>query len=257
MLALGWEGAICIVMPLPILLAMGTLGGVIAGLALLQRQRARAAPAVVALALLPFLVGPIEPRLPAPVEERIVENEVVLAADATTVWRHIVRVAAIQPQEQRQTFFHRIGIPQPREATLDHEGLGGVREASCHGGILFRETIDAWQPERTLGFGIRVVPESIQDGVLDEHVRVGGAYFDVLYGRFEIEPLGPQLVRLHLSSRHRLTTRLNAYAGLWSSAVMHDLQFSICQVIKRRCEAAVAPPAARASTPDRATIPGL
>jgi hypothetical protein len=58
----------------------------------------------------------------------------------------------------------------------------------------------------------------------------------VLQGEYHIEPIGGHRAVLHLSSRHRLSTRFNAYAGLWSDAIMRDIQQSILLVIKHRSE---------------------
>jgi hypothetical protein len=41
---------------------------------------------------------------------------------------------------------------------------------------------------------------------------------------------------LRLVSRHRLSTDFNWYARLWSDAVMRDVQKSILQVVRKRCE---------------------
>lgn len=238
--ALAWEGAICLVMAAPLLFGMASLGGVVAGLVLLVRRRhVEARRATLGLALLPFLLGPIEARLPQPDALRDVRTSVVIEADPATVWNQVVRVPPIRADEQHASFFHAIGIPRPDEATLDRDGVGGVRQASFQGGIRFHERVAEWEPERRLGFTIAVVPGSIAPYVLDEHVRVGGEHFDVLYGRFQLEPLSARRTRLVLSSRHRLTTRFNAYAGVWSDAVMRDLQTSICDVIQRRSEAAL------------------
>lgn len=235
---LAWEGAICLVMVAPIVFALALLGGVATGLILRwRRSRADARRAALGLALAPFLYAPVETRLAQPDTLREVETSVLIEADAATVWSQLVRVPAIQPAEQQPSFFHFIGIPRPDAATLEGEGPGALRVASFHGGIRFLERVDEWRPGQALGFSIAVLPGSVAPYVLDEHVQVGGEHFDVLYGRFVLEPLGPRRVRLRLSSRHRLTTRFNAYAGLWSDAVMRDLQAGICAVIERRSEA--------------------
>jgi len=234
--AVAWEGLICIVMAAPVFLAMGSVGGLLTGLLLGWRKPGAASPVVTGLAILPLVVFPLEQRMPLPDEERTVSTTVLIDAGPETVWRQIVRVPEIEDHERPASFFHRIGIPAPREATLDREGVGGLREASFRGGLRFHETITEWDPERTLGFSIRVAPESVSEAVLDPHVRVGSAQFDVLYGRFRIEPAGEGRVRLHLLSRHRLSTLFNGYAGLWTDAVMRDVQAGISEVVRRRCE---------------------
>jgi hypothetical protein len=72
--------------------------------------------------------------------------------------------------------------------------------------------------------------------VTDQHVTIGGEYFDVLIGTYELEPV-PEGVRLVLKSAHRLSTRFNFYSGLWSDAVMQSIQQNILEVLAKRCEA--------------------
>jgi len=111
-----------------------------------------------------------------------------------------------------------------------------VRHATFERGVLFVETITVWEPERALAFAIRADP--VPPETLDQHVTVGGPYFDVLEGRYRIEPIAPGRVRLHLASRHRLSTHFNFYSGLWTDAIMRQTQVYILDVIRRRAEAA-------------------
>lgn len=104
------------------------------------------------------------------------------------------------------------------------------------GGLFFIETVDQWEPQHRLAFTIAAQTDQIPATTLDEHVRVGGPYFDVLRGEYRLEPLGNGVTRLHLSSRHRISTDFNWYAHLWTDAIMSDLQTRILHVIKQRCE---------------------
>lgn len=241
-LALAWEGIICIVLASPIFFGMAIAGGAATGLVLwlIEHDKVRTsatAGTIVPALFLPFVLAPVESRVPPPDALREVTTSVAIDADARTVWRHIIRVPSIARSEQPWSFFHRIGVPRPLEAALSEEGIGGLRAARFEGGITFAETVTEWNPGEGFAFRIRVDPESIGPDVLDRHVKVGGEYFDVLHGRFRIEPAGGGVV-LHLSSRHRLSTRFNAYAGLWTDAIMRDIQRTICVVVKRRSEAA-------------------
>lgn len=239
-LLLAWEGAICIVMAAPIVLGMAFLGGLLVGvLATVRGRRGAPPPAIAGCVLLPFIFAPLEARLPRPQGLRVVTTEIDIAASPEAVWSQVVRVPRIGEREQRNGFFQSIGIPRPLEARLSAEGVGGLREATFEGGLRFEERVTEWEPARRIGFTIRVDPSSYTSALLDEHVRVGGATFDVVFGRFELlaRPGGTHLV---LQSRHRLSTTLNAYAGLWTDAVMRDIQQNICEVIRSRSEARAA-----------------
>jgi Polyketide cyclase / dehydrase and lipid transport len=242
-LLLAWEGWICIFLWLPLFLTLSLAGGVLAALAgiLVRRWRGRAGLALT-IALLPLVVAPIEHRLPAPVEIRTIETSIDVRASPATVWRHIARVERFEPGEHHFAWVHAIGFLRPVEATLSREGVGGVRHASFEGGVVFVETITDWQPDRRLAFSIAADPASIPARTLDEHVTVGGEFFDVLDGTYEIEPLagdgGDGGVRLHLTSRHRVSTRFNFYARWWTDFILADTQRYILTVLRQRCERA-------------------
>ncbi|MBF5042044.1 MULTISPECIES: hypothetical protein [Myxococcaceae] len=219
-------------------MVLASLGGALAGLVgHLQRKRgASTGRYTVAVLLLPFLMAPLESQVAASRQLREVDTAIDIEAPPAVVWQHIIRVRAFQPEEHRPALSHLIGFPRPVEATLSHEGVGGVRHASFERGVVFVETVTTWVPERELAFSIRADPSTIPPTALDAHVTVGGPYFDVLDGRYRIEPLGARRVRLHLSSTHRLSTHFNPYSGAWTDFVMRDVQRYILAILKDRCE---------------------
>jgi hypothetical protein len=235
-LAIGVEGLICVVMMTPVFLLMALLGGMLAWTIRKVRNRRLRSTALLTMLLLPYVAGPLEQQIPQVQSRRIVENRIRIRADEQTVWKQIIRVPAIRPEEYRTTFIHRIGFPRPIEATLSHEGVGGVREASFERGVLFRETVTEWVPQRRLSFTIAV--DSIPTKTLDQHVTVGGEYFDVLDGTYEIVPIAPGQVELRLWSTHRLSTHFNAYSALWTDFVMRQIQGNILEVVRDRAEQA-------------------
>ncbi len=227
-----WEGIICLVMFLPIAALAGMLGGLTGGYC----ARHFGKTPLVCIALLPFVTAPLEQRLGPRWEIRDVHTAIDIQASPEVVWDHIKRVALIQPHEQQFSWTQAIGFPRPLEATLSHEGVGAIRHATFAGGVLFIETVTHWQPLRHLAFTIRADTASIPPGTLDSHVTIGGPYFDTLSGDYRLEPLPGGRVRLHLSSRHRLSTTFNFYGSLWTDAVMRDVQNNILHVIQNRCE---------------------
>lgn len=236
-LAVGVEGLICVVMMAPIFIVMALLGGALAALVAWIGSRRMRATALFSVLLLPYAAGPVEGRIPQAQSERVVQNRVRIRAGAADVWAQIIRVPPIQPREYGTSFIHRIGFPRPIEATLSHEGVGGVRQASFERGVLFRERVIVWEPLRRLTFTIAA--DSIPTKTLDQHVTVGGEYFDVLDGTYEIVPVAPGETELVLSSTHRLSTHFNPYAGLWTDLVMRQIQGNILEVVRGRAERAV------------------
>jgi hypothetical protein len=233
-----WEGLICAVMFLPVGLLLASCGGLAAGVTArcVSSHKAKNITLGCILAL-PLLVTPWERPVFMRDEVRHVETTISIHAPADVVWRNIERVREIHTSELPISWSHRIGFPSPVEATLSSEGVGGIRHASFDGGVLFIETVDTWEPNHRLAFSIHAQTDQIPKTTLDDHVRVGGQYFDVLRGEYMIEAMPDGVVRLHLSSDHRLSTDFNWYARLWTDATMRDIQNTILQVIRNRCEA--------------------
>jgi len=234
------EGMICVIILFPLFLGLGPIGVMFYDVFAKPSTGSRDKTLVVsAFALMPFVAAPLENQLSTPHDFHRVENSVIIAAPATVVWQHIVRVAPIQAADLGHSFIDDIGFPRPVEATLTHEGVGGVRHATFERGIEFIETVDDWQPLQRLSFSIAPNTATILPTTFDEHVTVGGKFFDVLRGTYELRPAGPGRTQLVLYSQQRVSTNLNWYASLWTDFVMAEIQQRILMVLRRRCEASV------------------
>lgn len=236
-LALVWEGLICVVLLLPLILILSSIGGLIAGICLkIFKSKRDRSYCIAIVALLPFVVSPIEHLRSAALEVRTVQTQIKIHADAQTVWNQIRSVPLISEKEQHFSFSHMIGFPRPLEAKLVGEGVGAVRFATFEKGVLFVETINEWDNPHRLSFSIRADTKDIPPSTFDEHVIVGGKYFDVLTGTYWIEDIGDGNVVLHLGSSQRLSTRFDFYSHFWTDYLMADLQNYILGIIKKRCE---------------------
>ena len=249
--AVKWEGAICLIFAGPIMFVSSTIGGLLARV--FSRRRIRSVPGQLSVFTIPLLVILVESQVAAPIQIRSVETDVLIRAPAAVVWNNIRSVPTISSSELPDNWVTHIGFPRPVAATLSHDGIGGVRLASFTGGLIFTETINQWEPESDLKFSIHANTNSIPPTTLDEHVTIGGAFFDVLNGEYRLEKR-PDGILLHLSSQERLSTHLNPYAGAWTDAVMRSIQNQILAVIRRRCEKGYTSPLAVAEpTHDVAT----
>lgn len=251
-MAAGWEGLICVAMALVPLLGLAILGALIVlavwgAHGLLVRRRARRAQlgtagephdgpgSAYSIALLPLLLAPLERGFDAPLDVRVVRTSIEIAAPPSVVWEEIVDVRAIEVRERRPALFTAIGFPHPVSARLDDRRVGGVREATFEGGVLFLERVTRFEPERALEFEIDAQEHLIPPTTLDPHVTIGGPFFDVLHGAYRIEARSGGVV-LHLASELRVSTRFNAYAGPWADLVMESIQSNILEIVRARCE---------------------
>ncbi len=228
---LGWEGAICIVMAAPVLFLMASIGGLFGSIRIFKSKGVASC-----WALLPFMLAPLESQLPLPQAVHTLETEIHIQVPRAAIWKQIESVPEISEQENTRDFFQRLGFPRPVSATLSHPGVGGIRTARFTGGVVFIETITAWQEGHTLSFAIAAQTDQIPATTLDAHLTIGGKFFDVLQGTFTIKALNEREAVLHLQSQYRLSTPFNLYAAWWSDTVMRSIQDNILQVIKGRCE---------------------
>jgi hypothetical protein len=233
-LATAVEGLICVVFWLPAYIALTAAGGV-AG-CLLVRVRKNRDAFLGLVFLMPYGVALVEHEIPAALDVRRVETQIDIDAPADLVWEQIVDVPVIEEDEHGFAWSHVIGFPRPVSARSSSRSLGALREARFERGVVFFERVTRYEPYSTLEFDITADDRSVPEGALDEHVTLGGPYFDVLHGAYRIEPLANGTTRLHLSSEHRLSTHFNSYAASWTDFVMRDTQNYILKIVARRAE---------------------
>ncbi len=228
------EALICVLMALPILLLMSSLGG-LTMCAFLRRRAGRGSGTMLGILLLaPYLVAPLEGQFALSDQWNTVETQIEIQADAATVWANLIAVPTIQPAERTASLlFDLLGAPRPLAATLNYAGVGGIRRGLFTGNLAFIETITHWEPERQIVWSIRADTSQVTQAPWGE---IGGRYFDVTAASYRVEPLGAGRVRLSLDSTHRLSTRLNGYGALWTRWGLSEFQQQVLQIIKTRSE---------------------
>jgi hypothetical protein len=232
-LLMGWEGIICALMAIPIFAIMSLIGGFI-GVTVFKRRKDKMLVSL--FVFLPFLIAPIENYFGLSDKIFYEQTEILINSSEDKVWQNITRVKRISDRENKVSLFQLMGFPRPIEAELDTVMVGGIRKAIFDRGLYFTETVTEMIPNRVLAFTIKADPNSTPPTALDEHVMVGGKYFDIMDGKYELEKISDVQIKLHLTSRFRLSTHFNFYSGLWSKLIMRDLQENILEIIKTRCE---------------------
>jgi hypothetical protein len=187
--------------------------------------------------LLPLALAVLETRFPPAGECREVHTETVVRARAETIWANVVRVAPIAPGEWAlYRVLALLGFPAPEQAVLSHDGVGGLRQGIFSGTVLFDEPVLAWEPGACLRLAVHARPDAVAAMPFDDCTRIGGRYFGMVTAEYRLLPLDRDHVLVQLNTVHRLTSRLNEYAGWWSRLVLRTFQQSILALIKRRCE---------------------
>jgi hypothetical protein len=228
------EGLICIVLVVPVFLIASIVGGLVGGAVHNYTRTHRST--LPALALLPFLVGPLESLLPPQHSEQTVTNSLHIAAAPAAVFDGLANVRNIQPSELGFTFVHLIGLPRPIEAQMEGKGQGSVRTSRWEKQVWFQEVITESDRPRTLRYRFVVPKGAIPREALDEHVEINGEYFDLIDGGFTLTPTPDGGTDLSLTTRFVNKSRLKVYGNLWGHLVLKDFHRAILGLMKSRSE---------------------
>ncbi|MEY4931407.1 MAG: hypothetical protein RI909_2131 [Bacteroidota bacterium] len=233
-LAVALEGWACWLMVLPLFLIAASLGGLLGGYFKMKKQSANLSISV--LALLPLFMSPIEAMVGSIPGTYQAYTFIDINAPADVIWSNVTRVREINEAQDKGWLTRTLGFPRPVKAELNYEGVGAYREAIFTNGLVFHETVSEYIHQQKMVFSIKAYPHEIPSTTMDEHVVIGGAYFDVLNGTYELEKLTDTTHRLHLYSHFELNTTFNFYASWWARWIMKDIQNNILQVEKQRAE---------------------
>jgi hypothetical protein len=228
------EGWACWLMVLPLFLLAASLGGLTAGYFKLKDKPQKLHVSLIVL--LPLMLSPLEKMLGTIPGTYRAYTSIDIHSSREEIWRNVTRVPTIAPEQDKGWLTQFLGFPRPIRAELNYEGVGASREAVFEKGLVFHEAVTAYTHQQQMRFSIKAYPHEIPAATMDEHVVIGGDYFDVLDGTYELEQLAENQYRLHLYSHFTLKTSFNFYASFWAGWIMRDIQNNILQVVKVRAE---------------------
>ncbi len=229
------EGWACWIMILPVFFIIGSLGGLVGGY--LKCRKRNDTLNISILVFIPFIIAPLENLIETIPGTYKAYTYIDINAPAEKIWDNVTRVETIEREQDTGHLTRFLGFPRPVKAELNYEGVGAYREAIFTNGLVFHETVTEYEDNKKMVFTIKAYPHEIPSTTLDEHVVIGGDYFDVLNGTYELEQLANGRHRLHLYSHFRMNTTFNFYAGWWGKWIMKDIQNNILKVEKQRSEA--------------------
>jgi FtsH-binding integral membrane protein len=234
-LAFGIEGAICIIMAIPIMVPLGLFGtllgyGIAFGLRGMHRDESGGLLGVVLL--LP-LCGTVETHLhPEPVFENL--STIEINAPPEHVWNHVVTFSDIAETPE---WYFRLGVAAPMRARIEGSGVGAVRHCEFTTGD-FVEPITVWEPPRRLAFNVAQQPEPMSELSPYRHIHpphLNGS-FESLRGEFRLIPLSNGRTRLEGRTWYRLRIYPLAYWTIWTDAVIHRIHLRVLRHIQQESE---------------------
>lgn len=226
------EGLICAIVILPMFTLVGMFGGLIMGI--ICRLTNWPKQAVYSFAALPLLVAMAFPQNQV---QRIgsVERSVLIQATPAEVWQHINNAHDIAPAEVQHAWAYRIGVPLPVSGITTETAEGPIRKSTWGKGVHFDEVIQQWEPQRHVRWTYRFAEDSFPAGALDDHVKVGGAYFDLRDTSYTLTPEEGG-TRLHIRVSYRISTDFDAYANWVAQRLLGNFSEVILDMYKARSE---------------------
>lgn len=204
------EGLICAIIILPLFCVLGALGGLLMGVICRATRRRR--EAVYSFAVLPILLGLLPTHEANHQRIGTIERTIVVEASPQQIWQQIHNARDIRPEEVGHAWMYRIGVPLPMAGVTQETPTGFVRKVSMGKSIRFDQVATEWQENRFVRWTYRFTEDSFPPRALDDHVTIGGHYFDLLDTAYSLHPTGPQTTELRIAMRYRVSTQFNWYA---------------------------------------------
>ncbi|MGO4262376.1 hypothetical protein [Lysobacter sp. TAB13] len=229
------EGAICVLLIAPVFAVMSAVGGIVMGV-ICRAAGWSKTPTVYSFVALPIVlallgVGQDEPR-----RFEHVERKVLIQAPPTAVWKVLLDADHIRADEVDRAWMYRIGVPTPLAGLTHQTPTGLVREVRMGKGIHFRQMSADWRPQRYVHWQYQFEEDSVPAGALDDHVRIGGDYFDLLDTRYTLTPRG-DATELSIRMDYRVSTGFNWYTVPLADGLIGNFSEVILEFYRHRAEA--------------------
>jgi hypothetical protein len=229
-----FEGLICVIVAAPLFAVIGGFAGLAAGAVCRFTRWFRAT--VYSIAALPLVLGSAEQHVPLPATVDTVVTVQAVAARPAAIWPHLLDAPVIAPEEIAGAWMYRIGAPLPLTATTERRGTELIRHIEMGRGVRFEQVAADWEEGKRVRWTYRFAADSFPAGALDDHVRIGGHYFDLLETEYIIEPV-KEGARLTSVMRYRVSTHFNWYARPLARFLVGNFQEHALAFYARRAEA--------------------
>ena len=227
------EGLICAIVIIPLFSVLGGLGGLAMGGICRLTNWPRST--LYSLAVLPFLVAFLEDGMEHEIRYGVVEHATVIKAPPEAVWERILDAPDIRPEEIGAAWMFRIGVPLMRDGITTTTEGGSIRRVTMGKDIYFDEIITHVQEPRRIRWTYRYFDDSFPKYALDDHVKLGGHYFDITDTAYTLVRVGTA-TELKVEMRYRVSTRFNWYAGPVARLLLSNLAAANVDFYRRRSE---------------------
>ncbi len=215
------EGAICVLMASPLLVAIIAIGyGTGRGLARIRRSR------VMSMSLMPLAVLGVvgETTGPAPDYPATVTDAVTVNAPPEYVWRYIVDYP--DNPNPPDYWLWQMGLPAPTHSVAPVQVVGARRDCKFTGNQAFEEKIAVLEPNKKLVFDIIRQPD---------HPEIIG-HISVDRGEMTLNRNADGTTTIVATSYYRLHVRPAPYFAWWAEDVTRHIHFRVMGYMKTLAE---------------------
>jgi hypothetical protein len=227
-LVLGREGLICILMAIPVVVPLTTLGGL---LAYWVRSRSHSnRPAALCLMIPVSMFYDVNARPPV----YSVTTRIVVNAPPERVWKYAVSFPDITTQPD---WVLRTGLAYPVRTRISGSGAGSPRDCDLSTGTV-KERVVVWDEPRLLRFIVTETPPAMKETglygpITPKHLN---GYYISKAGQFELSPLPGGRTLLVGTSWYQHGLWPAAYWRLWSDTVVHHIHRRVLNHIRELAE---------------------
>ena len=236
LIAVGLEGAICLLMALPLAVVPAALGGLAGWLVRRSNAPSVRAPwlgvALVVAAAPPLLAVESSRTDTAPLH-RVVTG-IDIDAPPPRVWQHVVSFSELPPPTE---WIFRLGVAWPQRARIEGDGVGAVRYCEFSTGP-FVEPITVWDAPSRLAFDVAQAPDPMREVNPFWNIRPAhlDGYLASERGEFRLLALPHGRTRLVGTTWYRHHMYPDAYWQAWSDFVIHRIHARVLRHVKTLAE---------------------
>ena len=233
--AVAIEGFICLVMALPLALALALFGAFIGYVLQSSPSFATSTFNVVSIGFLlipgllfaEYAIGETPPVYK-------VTTSIVIKSDPQNVWTHVVTFSQLPPPTEA---LFKTGIAYPIRAEIRGRGVGAVRHCIFSTGP-FVEPITTWDEPRLLQFDVTEQPRAMEEWSVYNDLRPPHVenYFIARKGQFELKALPDGTTLLEGTTWYQNRFWPAPYWHLWSDYIIEDIHTRVLLHIKSLSE---------------------
>lgn len=235
LLALAYEGVMCLLMAMPIAIPLAAFGGACGYLVQRRPSFQAGAPAFLSSVLL-FVPGLqlTEHRLVRQPPEFVVRSAIDINASPEQVWDQVVAFSEIASPTE---WMFRAGIACPIRAEMMGSGVGAERHCVFSTGA-FVEPIQIWEAPRRLKFSVTSSPAPMEEWTPYHHIEPPHLHGFLISegGQFLLTPLPNGGTRLEGTTWYHHGLWPAGYWRLWSDAIIHRIHMRVLIHIRDEAE---------------------